>query len=89
MDNDIFLPENDEKLVIHFQKGKPKVISNKEEFDVEISIEIARFSSLIMGAVSFKRLYEYNLVQITDKKYIGLLDKLFRTEEPPFTIEPF
>jgi predicted acetyltransferase len=86
---DTFLPENDKKLVVHFQKGKPKLISTKEEYDVEISIDIARFSSLIMGAISFKRLYVYDLIQITDKKYIGLLDKLFSTEEPPFTIEPF
>ena len=87
--NDTFLPKNNEEIIVHFQKGKAKIISTEEEHDVEISIDITRFSSLIMGAIGFKKLYEYGLVQITDKKYLGPLDKLFRTEEPPFTIEPF
>ncbi len=86
---DTFLPENNVQLIIHFQKGKPKVISAGEEYDVEISIDIARFSSLVMGAISLKKLYEYGLVQITDKTYLDNLDDLFRTKESPFTFEPF
>lgn len=86
---DTFLPENDGQSIIHFQKGKSKVISTKEDYDVELSIDIARFSSVIMGAVRLSKLFKYGLVEISDKRFLQLVDNLFKSEEPPFTFEPF
>lgn len=86
---DTFLSENDGSLVIQFQKGNPTVTSAGEEYDVEISITNDYLTSLIMGAVSFKKLYEYGLVLLSDKGYIGSLNNLFMTDEPPNTFEPF
>ncbi|MFX0206887.1 MAG: enhanced intracellular survival protein Eis, partial [Candidatus Hodarchaeota archaeon] len=86
---DTFLPENDGNYIVHFQKGKPKVISTKDDYDAEVTLDIARFSSLVMGAVHLSKLYGYGLIELTDEKILQLVDKLFRTDEPPFTIEPF
>jgi predicted acetyltransferase len=86
---DTFLPVNDGDYIIHFQKGKPMVISSKDAYDAEVKLDIARFSSLVMGAVSLSKLYGYGLIQLTDRNLLHVLDKLFRTDEPPFTIEPF
>ncbi|MFX1247079.1 MAG: enhanced intracellular survival protein Eis [Promethearchaeota archaeon] len=86
---DSFLPINDGEMLVHFQEGKPTLISANEEKVVKISLNVEHFSSLIMGAISLKRLYEYGLIQITDISHLGLLNKLFRTEEPPYTMEPF
>ncbi|UCG04551.1 MAG: GNAT family N-acetyltransferase [Candidatus Heimdallarchaeota archaeon] len=86
---DTFIPENNGSYIIHFQKGKPKVISAQEDNEVEMSIDIARFSSLIMGAVGLSKLYNYGLVELSDTRFLKLLDKLFSTDQPPFTIEPF
>ncbi|MFX1283877.1 MAG: enhanced intracellular survival protein Eis [Promethearchaeota archaeon] len=86
---DSFIPENDSQLIIHFQKGRPKVIPVGEDYNVELSIDIARFSSLVMGTIDLKKLYEYGLVQITNKTYLNSLNELFKTKESPFTFEPF
>lgn len=86
---DTFLPENDGQFIVHFQKGNPKEMSAKEDYEAELSIDIAHFSSLIMGTVGLSKLYIYGLVEISDKSYLQLLNKLFRTDDPPFTIEPF
>lgn len=86
---DNFLPNNEGNFTVHFHNGTPNVVFSEENYDVEITLDIARFSSLIIGAITFKRLYEYGLVQITDKSYVNLLTKLFLTNEAPFTFEPF
>jgi len=53
---DPFLPENDGSLVIHIVAGNPKLVDDGA-FDVEVSIDVAWFSSLIMGVVDFKKLW--------------------------------
>ncbi len=40
---------------------------------------MARFSSLLMGSVTFERLYAYGLAEISDAAYVPTLDRLFRT----------
>ncbi|MFW9906010.1 MAG: enhanced intracellular survival protein Eis [Candidatus Thorarchaeota archaeon] len=86
---DTFLPVNNGEYIVHFQKGYPSVILTKDDFNVELTLNIARFSSLVMGAISITKLYKYGLIEISDGNMLQLLDKLFRTDEPPFTIEPF
>jgi predicted acetyltransferase len=86
---DTFLSENNGTVMIEFQKGIPLMISDGDEHDVEISINNKYLSSLIMGVVSFKKLYEYGLVEVSDKEYIDSLNILFMTDEPPTTFEPF
>jgi len=86
--NDSFLPENNGTLVIHFKAGKGIVVED-DKYDVEIIINVDHFSSLIMGAISFKKLYEYGLVKISNADYLGTLNKLFVTETPPMTMESF
>jgi len=85
---DSFLPENDGSTIIHFKEGKPIVVSS-DEFDVEIKLRVAEFSSLIMGVISFRKLFRYDLAEISNPDYIEIVNQIFRVEEPPITIEPF
>jgi predicted acetyltransferase len=87
--HDTFLAENSGSYIVHFQEGNPLMVSAKEDYDVEIALNIARFSSLVMGAINLKKLYQYGLIEISEKSLLRSLDRLFKTDEPPFTIEPF
>jgi predicted acetyltransferase len=79
---DSLLPENDGSLVIHFEDGAAQV-RNGGGADVAIALEIAGFSSLLMGVIDFARLCRYGLAEISDPAYLGTVDALFRTWEKP------
>ncbi|MCW4049628.1 MAG: GNAT family N-acetyltransferase [Candidatus Bathyarchaeota archaeon] len=84
---DTFLPENHGSIIIHFVEGKPRI--REEGYDVEASMDVAWFSSLIMGVVDFRKLHTYGLVEVSDAEYIDPLDRLFRVHTKPVTIEEF
>jgi predicted acetyltransferase len=51
--------------------------------DVEISLDIAEFSSLITGATTFRTLLAYGLAQISDANYADTVHQLFYTPNKP------
>jgi hypothetical protein len=79
---DSFFGRNDGDLTVHFDDGHP-VVRGDDGHDVAIQLDVAEFSSLIMGVVSFNKLYKYGLAQISDISYVNTIDRLFLTEEPP------
>jgi hypothetical protein len=85
---DSFLPENDRSVVVHFRDGLPSVQSN-DDHEVEIRLDIAEFSSLLMGVVPFSTLYLYGLAEISDPAFIPQLDRLFATPTPPVCMSRF
>ncbi len=86
---DTFLKENDGSLVIHFENGKPEIKTKSAKHDVELKLDIADFSSLLMGAVGLKSLYNYGLVRISKADYLESLHRLFATEEKPICMTSF
>ncbi|MBN1682224.1 GNAT family N-acetyltransferase [Candidatus Bathyarchaeota archaeon] len=85
---DSFLPENNGSTIIQFINGKPN-LSSDLGYDVEVRMKVEWFSSLIMGVISFKKLFTYNLLEISDEKYKETLNKLFYFKEKPVTLEEF
>lgn len=85
---DSFLPENAGSYTIQFQKGRP-VLTADDDHDVELSMDISDFSSLIMGAVPLKSLYLYGLAEISDPDRLDELDRLFCAEAKPKCTTPF
>lgn len=79
---DSFYPKNQGSTIVEFDNGYPALLSKNDEFDVEITMDIAEFSSLIMGAVGFQKLYYYGLAEISDKMYILTINKMFMSEKP-------
>jgi predicted acetyltransferase len=51
--------------------------------DVEISLDIAEFSSLITGATTFRTLLAYGLAQISNASYADTVHQLFYTPHKP------
>ena len=83
---DSFLPENHGSVTVHFKDGYPKIAAGH---DVEVSLKIEYFSSLLMGVVDLRKLWTYGLVEISDDSYTDQLDKLFHVQKKPETIEEF
>lgn len=85
---DSFVPENDGSVVVHFVDGKPGVV-DEGSYDVEVTLDVAWFSSLIMGVVDFRKLWMMGLAEVSDEGYVYTLDTLFRAQRRPETIEEF
>lgn len=86
---DSFLKENDGTLVIHFTDGKPEIKTKSARADVSLEMDVADFSSLILGAAGLKSLYFYGAVRISKTDYLERLHKLFATEEKPICTTSF
>lgn len=85
---DSFIPSNDGSLVVSFRQGTAEVVKTNE-FEVEIGLDIAEFSSMIMGAVGFHSLYNYGLATISRPELVDTIDRLFATDRRPLTTVSF
>ena len=85
---DSFYPANAGSLVVHFVEGKPMVRA-EETYDLEILLDVAEFSSMLLGVVSFRSLYRYHLADITDPGYLEIINRLFLAPEKPICLTAF
>ncbi|MEG0774001.1 GNAT family N-acetyltransferase [Clostridium sp.] len=85
---DTFVSENDGSIVIYFENGIAS-LSNKNDYDVEVTLDIADFSSLITCSVSFKSLYKYGKARISNKDYINTINQIFSTDDKPMCLTQF
>lgn len=85
---DSLLPENSGSTIVVFVDGRPSVREGGEA-DVEVRLDVAEFSSLLMGVVPFRRLYAYGLAEISSAALIPLVDRLFAVDEKPICLTRF
>jgi predicted acetyltransferase len=85
---DNFSPENDGAVVVHFNAGHPLVV-DESDADVQVGMDVADFSSLLMGCVSLKSLYRYGRVTLSDTSYLDRLHRMFQAEERPISMTVF
>jgi predicted acetyltransferase len=85
---DSFREENNRKFVIEFSEGKAAV-SLEMQSDVEIKIDIADLSSLLMGSIQFKKLYEFGQVEVSNENRVPQINKLFSSMQKPLCITGF
>ncbi|MGE5632328.1 MAG: enhanced intracellular survival protein Eis [Caulobacteraceae bacterium] len=85
---DNFLEENNAGLIVHFENGNAR-IAEDNGYEAEISMDIADFSSIVVGAVDFKALLKYGLAEISDVKYTPVVNELFRAEQKPICLTAF
>ena len=86
---DNFVPENNDELFIYFNNGFATINKDMTNYDVQIQLDIANFSSMIMGVISFEKLYTYGLADISNLDYLAKVTKVFLVEQSPMTIEQF
>ncbi len=85
---DSFMPENDGAVTVSFDHGRPHVVAGGQP-QVEIAMNVAEFSSLVLGAISFSRLHLYGLAEISDDRQIQSIDRLFAQPHGPFCLTNF
>jgi predicted acetyltransferase len=88
MIRDSFFQENDGARVIHFEGGRARLVP-KGDCDVEVAMDVADFSSMFMGAVTFEKLHEYGLADISDTAYLGTANRIFYREHKPVCLTSF
>jgi len=86
--SDSFYPANAGNPVVHFRDGLPAV-SVEDAHDVEIRLDVAEFSSLLLGVVSFRSLYLYGLAEISDTGYLETINRLFLAASKPVCLTAF
>jgi predicted acetyltransferase len=86
---DTFLRANHGRRVIRFSKGRARIQKSTSPTQVEVKIDNSDFSSLIMGAVKFRSLYDYGLVTTSNDRYLDRLSSLFTTASRPFCTTQF
>lgn len=85
---DTFTPANQGRYVVRFTEGK-SVVVRRAEADVDISMDIAEFSSLLIGAISFKELYWHNLADISDTAWLDRVNRIFLADRKPVCVTNF
>lgn len=85
---DSFLPENGGRYVLRVDDGRASLVEHNPT-DVEIGMDVAEFSSLVVGAAPFDRLYEYGLATVSDAARVPFLTHLFRAARPPWCLTHF
>ncbi|PWB74029.1 hypothetical protein C3F09_04475 [candidate division GN15 bacterium] len=79
---DGFLPHHDTSVVVRIADGKAELLDNAKP-DVEIGMTVDNFSSLLVGAVSFRALYDYSLAKISKPEMVATVSRLFATDRQP------
>jgi hypothetical protein len=85
---DTFRASNHSPVTVAFADGKPGVVEDGQH-DVALDLDIAEFSSLLMGAVDLETLCLYGLAEVSDPAWIPRLTRLFATPRKPITTTPF
>jgi predicted acetyltransferase len=85
---DSFTPANQGRHIVRFTGGKPAVV-RRAKADVDISMDIAEFSSLLIGAINFTELYKYNLAEISDTTWLDRVNGIFLTDGKPVCVTQF
>jgi predicted acetyltransferase len=78
---DTFLPENAGSTLVHFDKGRAAVVQ-RGKHEVEVSLDVADFSSLLVGAVDLAGLYRLGRAQVSDPAYVAPLGRILAVEKP-------
>jgi predicted acetyltransferase len=85
---DSFIPENDGSYILHVDGGRAKIVDDGLS-DFEVTMDISDFSSLIMGAVDFRSIYNYSRATISDNEYVETVNRLFATDHKPICMTAF
>ena len=84
---DDFSKEKEEEVIVRFEKGV--AILNSKEFEVTVKINIAEFSSLFLGCVSIKGLFNLGLLEVDNEQLIEELDRALYCNEKPVCYTDF
>ncbi|MBF8982686.1 GNAT family N-acetyltransferase [Lutibacter sp. B2] len=85
--SDSFNKEIKEEVIIKFEKGR--AILDSKEFVATIKIDIAEFSSLFLGCISLKGLFDLGLLELDKDEFLDALDRAFYCNQKPVCYTDF
>jgi predicted acetyltransferase len=85
---DTFLPENDGPVTVHFREGRAALAPDGEA-DAAITLDVADFTTLLLGIVPFATLYRHGRATLSDTPRLDTVTRLFLAAEPPVTLTGF
>ena len=85
---DSFVPGNAGTYTVAFSNGRANLIAD-EHAQVRIGLDIADFTSLILGAVTLEQLVVYRRATVSNEATISDIDSLFRVSHQPICLHPF
>jgi predicted acetyltransferase len=86
--DDSFLPENAGSHLLHFENGRLRRLEGGP-YDAELRLDIAGFSSLLAGTVTFKALYQYGMADISDPGCVESASRVFAVDQKPVCTTQF
>lgn len=89
--HDSFVCEHPQEFTLAFDQGvlKPEFNPVSGEADVELKINISELSSLLMGVVDVKKLYQYGLLKINRLEALDVVHQIFYRQEKPICTTAF
>lgn len=85
---DSFIPENCGTYTLSFNMGLAE-LSEGRSWDVELTLDISEFSSLLAGAVDFDTLVNLGLAEISDPSWVKRIAEVFRPQSKPICLTGF
>lgn len=85
--DDSFNNESEKEIIVRFENGVVNLDS--DGYEVTIKINIAEFSSLFLGSVSLKGLYDLGLLKLDNDDYLHELDRAFYCNQKPVCYTDF
>lgn len=85
---DSLLAKNNQQLIVEAVNGTIKM-KESDSYDVEVTIDVAELSSLIMGVVTVQELFMLSRILISDIQYLQALQQFFYVFEKPTCISAF
>ncbi|WP_053365961.1 GNAT family N-acetyltransferase [Bacillus sp. FJAT-27245] len=76
------------KIDVRLDGGKLSK-GNAEDTQFEMELDIAEFSSLMVGAVGFRKLHRFGRLKLSKPEFAPLMEKAFRGDEKPICTTPF
>lgn len=86
--SDSFVPENAGSTIVAFEAGRARV-ADDQACDVELQLDVAEFSSLLVGAVRFETLQRYGLATLSDDSWAPVARRIFASDVVPQCVTYF
>jgi len=78
---DSFFRENEGSYIVEVRDGEASVVGDVLP-EVILSLDVAEFSSLVIGAAGLRKLAAYGLATLSDDAYLDCLDRMFSGPAP-------
>jgi len=86
--NDSFIPENNKPFMLKFSDGQCKITPDATP-DAELCIDIAEFTSLVIGTVNLTHLVRYGKAKLSNMSHLAAISNAFSLDEKPICLTYF